>query len=54
MLSTQVEELERFDCVLIVTDHSVYDYGRIVAESRLVIDSRNATRGIESAKMVRC
>jgi UDP-N-acetyl-D-glucosamine dehydrogenase len=54
MRSTLVEELGRFDCVMIVTDHSVYDYARIVAEARLVIDCRNATRGIESAKVVRC
>jgi UDP-N-acetyl-D-glucosamine dehydrogenase len=54
MRSTPVEELGRFDCVVIVTDHSVYDYGRIVGEARLVIDCRNATRGIESAKVVRC
>jgi UDP-N-acetyl-D-glucosamine dehydrogenase len=54
MQSTPLENLERFDCVMIVTDHSVYDYARIVAEARLVIDCRNATRGIESAKLVRC
>ena len=54
MRSTPVEDLGRFDCVVIVTDHSVYDYARIVAEARLVIDCRNATRGIDSAKVVRC
>jgi UDP-N-acetyl-D-glucosamine dehydrogenase len=31
------------DCVVIVTDHSAFDYGWIVANSRLVIDTRNAT-----------
>jgi len=54
MESTALEDLGRFDCVLIVTDHSVYDYEEIVREARLVVDSRNATRGIESAKIVRC
>jgi UDP-N-acetyl-D-glucosamine dehydrogenase len=54
MESTPVEGLGRFDCVVIVTDHSVYDYARIVAEAGLVVDCRNATRGIESAKVVRC
>jgi UDP-N-acetyl-D-glucosamine dehydrogenase len=43
-----------YDCVLIVTDHSSYDYPRIVRESHLVIDTRNATRGIASDKIVRC
>lgn len=31
------------DCVVIVTDHSAYDYPEIVKRSRLVIDARNAT-----------
>jgi UDP-N-acetyl-D-glucosamine dehydrogenase len=34
------------DCVLIVTDHSAYDYHAIVANSRLVIDTRNATHAV--------
>jgi UDP-N-acetyl-D-glucosamine dehydrogenase len=54
MESTPLDELERFDCVLIVTDHSAYNFGEIVARSKLVIDSRNATRAIESSKIVRC
>jgi UDP-N-acetyl-D-glucosamine dehydrogenase len=33
------------DCVLIVTDHSAYDYQMIVDHSRLVVDTRNATAG---------
>jgi UDP-N-acetyl-D-glucosamine dehydrogenase len=37
-----------------VTDHSDYDYKKIVQESRLVVDSRNATKGIESEKIVHC
>jgi UDP-N-acetyl-D-glucosamine dehydrogenase len=37
-----------------MTDHSDYDYAAIVNESQLVVDSRNATKGIESAKIVRC
>jgi UDP-N-acetyl-D-glucosamine dehydrogenase len=54
MRSTPLTELGRFDCVAIVTDHSSYDYGAIVRESRLVVDARNATRGIDSPKIVRC
>jgi UDP-N-acetyl-D-glucosamine dehydrogenase len=42
------------DCVLIVTDHSDYDYARIVRESQLVVESRNATRGIKATNLVRC
>jgi len=44
------ELLEGTDCVVIVTDHSSYDYNWIVEHSRLVVDTRNATRGIEEGK----
>ncbi|MHB1936084.1 MAG: nucleotide sugar dehydrogenase [Acidobacteriaceae bacterium] len=54
MESKPLENLEQFDCVLIVTDHSEYDYERIVREAKLVVDSRNATRSIKSEKIVRC
>ncbi|HEY0306533.1 MAG TPA: nucleotide sugar dehydrogenase [Acidobacteriaceae bacterium] len=52
--SAPLTDLAAYDCVLIVTDHSSYDYPHIVAESRLVVDTRNATRGIVSPKIVRC
>ncbi len=54
MTNTPLDNLGQFDCVMIVTDHSDYDYQRIVRESQLVVDTRNATKGIESAKIVRC
>jgi UDP-N-acetyl-D-glucosamine dehydrogenase len=38
------------DCVLIVTDHSKYDYSYIVEHSKLVIDTRNATRGVTKGR----
>jgi UDP-N-acetyl-D-glucosamine dehydrogenase len=34
------------DCVLIATDHSSYDYDFIVQHSALVLDTRNATKGV--------
>jgi UDP-N-acetyl-D-glucosamine dehydrogenase len=54
MESQPLDNLGSYDCVLIVTDHTSYDYARIVEESQLVIDSRNATRGLISEKVVRC
>jgi UDP-N-acetyl-D-glucosamine dehydrogenase len=41
------------DLVVIVTDHSAYDYRRIVDAARLVLDTRNATRGITSPKILK-
>src|ERR1700726_2087996 len=38
--------LGSFDCVVIATDHTAYDYQAIVEASPLVVDTRNATRRI--------
>jgi len=54
MKCSSLENLGQYDCVLIVTDHSDYDYPSIVRESQLVVDTRNATKGIKSEKIVRC
>ncbi len=35
--------LKAYDCVLIATDHTSYDYEWIVRNARLVVDTRNAT-----------
>jgi len=54
MPCTPLENLGQYDCVLIVTDHSDYDYAKIVRESQLVVDTRNATRSITAENLVRC
>ena len=54
MQCADLENLGQYDCVLIVTDHSDYDYRHIVKESQLVVDTRNATRGLDSPNIVRC
>jgi UDP-N-acetyl-D-glucosamine dehydrogenase len=54
MKCTSLDNLGQYDCVLIVTDHSDYDYKKIVNDAKLVVDSRNATRGIKSDKIVHC
>jgi UDP-N-acetyl-D-glucosamine dehydrogenase len=38
------------DCVLVVTDHSAYDWPWILRHARLVVDTRNATAGCESER----
>jgi UDP-N-acetyl-D-glucosamine dehydrogenase len=40
------ETLNQYDCVVIATDHTSYDYELIVKNSALVVDTRNATRKI--------
>jgi len=54
MTCTPLEKLDQYDCVLIMTDHSDYNYGEIVGKSKLVVDTRNATKGIQAANIVRC
>jgi UDP-N-acetyl-D-glucosamine dehydrogenase len=54
MKCTPLDNLQQYDCVLIMTDHSDYNYREIVSQSKLVVDSRNATKGIESANILRC
>lgn len=44
------ELLQSMDCVVITTDHSDYDYDMIVKHSKVVIDTRNATRSVKGAK----
>ncbi len=46
-------ELEAADLVVIVTAHPGIDYRRVVGESRLVLDFRGVTRGIEANNLVR-
>jgi len=47
------KNLKKYDCVLISTDHSAYDYAYIVKNSKLIVDTRNAAGKIRSSKIVR-
>ncbi len=38
MTNTPFDNLGKFDCVLIVTDHTEYDYKKIVNDAQLVVD----------------
>jgi UDP-N-acetyl-D-glucosamine dehydrogenase len=54
MKCAPLDNLGDYDCVLIITDHSDYDYAQIVRDSKLVVDTRNATKAIKSPKVVHC
>lgn len=41
------------DCVVIVTDHSTVDYMQLHERARLIVDTRNALKGIQSDKIIR-
>jgi UDP-N-acetyl-D-glucosamine dehydrogenase len=41
------------DCVVILTDHAKFNFKKIVRSSRLLVDTRNATKGLPQGKVVR-
>ncbi|HWP22740.1 MAG TPA: nucleotide sugar dehydrogenase [Candidatus Binatia bacterium] len=43
-------QLARHDCVVLLTDHSAYDIEKIVEASKLLIDTRNATKHVRGDK----
>jgi UDP-N-acetyl-D-glucosamine dehydrogenase len=49
------EEVKRADCVVIVTNHKVYDYEELLKDSKLIVDTRNALgkAGWKNSKVVR-
>jgi UDP-N-acetyl-D-glucosamine dehydrogenase len=48
LTSVPLENLDSYDAVVIVTDHTNIDYAAVVERARLVVDTRNATKGIEA------
>jgi UDP-N-acetyl-D-glucosamine dehydrogenase len=54
MQSTPLDRVGEFDCVVLATDHSEYDIRALVAKSKLFVDTRNTTRGMKAANIVRC
>jgi len=47
------ESTANADCVVIVTDHSEFDYKALLASSKLIVDTRNAMKAFPSEKIVR-
>ena len=44
------EEIAKHDCVIILTDHSAYDFRKIVGAAKLVVDTRNSTKDLHEFK----
>jgi len=47
------QALAESDCAVIVTDHSCFDIEAILSRARLVVDTRNATKGYRSEKVIK-
>jgi UDP-N-acetyl-D-glucosamine dehydrogenase len=48
-----VTSVAEADCCVVVTDHKTVDYGPIVKQAALIVDTRNALRGMNSGKIIR-
>jgi UDP-N-acetyl-D-glucosamine dehydrogenase len=46
-------EAARADCVVIITDHKAFDYKALVRDAKLIVDTRNALKGIQSPNIQR-
>jgi UDP-N-acetyl-D-glucosamine dehydrogenase len=51
--SSPLESAADADCAVIVTDHRAFDYQLLVEKAPLIVDSRNALKGVVSPKIVR-
>jgi UDP-N-acetyl-D-glucosamine dehydrogenase len=47
------EAVRSADCVVIVTDHSSFDYKALLCDAHLIVDTRNALKGVVSHKVFR-
>ncbi len=45
-----LSQLPSYDAVLVITDHTAFDYNDIVARSQLVVDTRNATKNVKASR----
>jgi len=41
------------DCTVVITDHAAFDYRKLAATARLIVDTRNALKGVNSPHIVR-
>jgi UDP-N-acetyl-D-glucosamine dehydrogenase len=53
LVSSAPEAVADADCVVIITDHTAFDYHALVENAQLIVDSRNALKGVVSPKIVR-
>jgi UDP-N-acetyl-D-glucosamine dehydrogenase len=51
-VSLEPDAVREYDCVLITTDHSGVDYASLVEHGQLVLDTRNAARGLRDENLL--
>jgi UDP-N-acetyl-D-glucosamine dehydrogenase len=48
-----LNNLSKFDAVVIVTDHSDVDYKKVLKDAKVIVDTRNVFKNIKSSKIIR-
>ena len=51
--SVALKKINQYDCVVILTDHTSYDFKTIADESKVIVDTRNACGSIKSNKVIK-
>ena len=51
--SVALKKINQYDCVVILTDHTSYDFKAIANESKVIVDTRNACGNIKSNKVIK-
>ena len=51
--SVALKTINQYDCVVILTDHTSYDFKTIANQSKIIVDTRNACGNIKSNKIIK-
>ena len=51
--SVALKTINQYDCVVILTDHTSYDFKAIANQSKIIVDTRNACGNIKSNKVIK-
>jgi len=51
--SVALKKINQYDCVVILTDHTSYDFKAIADQSKIIVDTRNACGKIKSNKVIK-
>ena len=51
--SIPLQNINQYDCVVILTDHTSYDFKAIADQSKIIVDTRNACGNIKSNKVIK-
>ena len=51
--SVALKKINQYDCVVILTDHTSYDFKTIADQSKIIVDTRNACGNIKSNKIIK-